>query len=71
MAAEAPSTTSLLLFCFFVRSLGPAPSAPLLEFNFAGNKLLVLARPIIGARARGARKPYQLILRHVAALYST
>ena len=50
-------------------SLLPIPLAPLLQFNFALNELLVLARPIVYAAAFGAREFYELILGHEARLY--
>ena len=54
-----------------MRRLRAAPLAEFLEFDFAGDELSVLARPIIDARAFGTGKPYELILRHVAKLYPT
>ena len=44
--------------------LEAAPFAPLLEFDFALDKLFVLARPIVNAGTFGAGEPYELILRH-------
>ena len=59
----------LLLFSLFVFSLSSAPFAELLELDLFDDKLLILARPIIGAIALGAGKFYELILGHAVALY--
>lgn len=44
--------------------VGFTPFTILLELDFALHELLILARPIIGAAALGARDFYQLILGH-------
>jgi hypothetical protein len=45
-------------------SLLAAPLAVLFELDFAHDKLLVLARPIVDTAAFAAREFYELILRH-------
>ena len=46
----------------------PAPFAVFFELDFALDELLILARPIIGARALLARQFYELVLGHAKAL---
>lgn len=60
---EVPSQSGLFL-SLLVRCLLSTPLAVLLQFNFARDKLAILARPIIDAPALGACHFYQLILRH-------
>ena len=47
----------------------PAPFAVFFELYFALDELLVLARPIIGARALFTRQFYELVLGHKGAQY--
>lgn len=57
-----------LLFAFLVLRVRLAPLAELLKFDFALDKLPVLARPIVRAGALRAGQLYQLILGHCGAL---
>ncbi len=51
-----------LFLSFFVLRLSAAPLAEFLEFDLAGNQLLILARPIVGAAALRTSDFYELIL---------
>ena len=51
-----------LLLRLFVDSLLLTPFAPLLKLDLAGNKLLVLATPVVDALALGAGEFYKSIL---------
>jgi hypothetical protein len=62
LALEAALKVIYLLFRLFVLCRSPAPFAVLLEFNFLGDKLFVLAGPVICTCTLGAGKLYELIL---------
>ena len=47
-----------------MRQLLLTPLAPLFEFDFTLNKLLVLFRPIVGAFALGTVEFYKSVLGH-------
>ena len=53
---------SNLLLRLFVLGVRLAPFAVLLEFDFARDKLTVLAGPVVGPVALAAREPEKLIL---------
>ena len=53
---------SNLLLRFFMLRVRLAPFAVLLEFDFARDKLTVLAGPVVGPVALAAREPEKLIL---------
>jgi len=54
--------SSKLFLRFLVLCVRLAPFAILLEFDFARNKLTVLARPVVSPVALAAREPEKLIL---------
>lgn len=52
-----------------MHSIFLAPFAVLLELYFLGDKLLVLARPVVDALTVSAGEFDELVLGHTAALY--
>lgn len=56
--------SSLLFLYFVVLSMSFAPLTVLCDFNFALNKLLILAGPIVNTLTFLARELYESILRH-------
>lgn len=53
---------SILFLRLFVHRVRLAPTAILLEFDFAGHELFIFARPIVGAAALAASDFYELVL---------
>ena len=58
------ATSCKLLLGLFVLRVSTAPTTVFLELYFPLDKLLILARPIVGAPAFLACQSYKLILGH-------